>query len=161
MREDLRARLRNFTRSPTCQKTGVTGVTGVTPPTEPVERLRNTPSHPTVTRNTAEKAQQNQSVTPVTPVTPEFEKTATETGACNTGAGVTVTPPSGVLSPDFSAEDWLAAFHERSGLLEFDCHLTRAEADRMTLAEMGEPPFGAANRIDLNIILRRPSETRH
>ena len=40
-----------------------------------------------------------------------------------------------VAAPEIDPEDWQAAFDERAGHLEYDCHLPRAEAERLALAD--------------------------
>lgn len=56
-------------------------------------------------------------------------------------------------SPDWSTEDWHAYFYERAGILEYDGHLLRLEAERraygMTLVKWMDAHRPPSDRLDI------------
>ena len=140
MRADLRSRLRAFVSRASCSMSGVTGVAGVTGQTRAISPEARSLSHPAVVGRCDRKDQSSQCVTPASPVTPVAQQGEHALACSHTFGGVT----GHVMVATCTADDWHAAFDERAGFLEFDCHLSRAEAETQafadTTARLGPPP---------------------
>lgn len=136
MREETRLRLREISEPLSGAKIGATGAT------DPVAPPRGTVLHRLYHLRAPEKHNDNQACSTVAPVAPPKLEGG---GFCSTSRGATggaTDLSDGVQqalgAPQTEVADWLAVFHERAAILEFDGGHDRREAERLAFAETVE-----------------------